>query len=146
MTFDDLEPRLTKHHDVTVGQPASEDAIAAAERALTMRFAPRLREYLRRYGHLEIGSNAVYGLGPGVPRHLDLVRMTLAERDDTTGLALRADLVPLHNDGFGNLTCIAGDGSIVWWNHEAGPRQRPRRVAADLAAWLVELLDDADAA
>lgn len=147
MTFDELERALRTRAAVVVGTGASDLSVAAAERALGLVFPRSLREYLRRFGHLVIGHFELFGLGEGIPPFLDLVKMTQCERTES-GCPVPVDLVPLLNDGGGNLYCIgtrgASTGKIYFWDHEAGPGQEPDEWAGSLEEWLGELLDETE--
>jgi cell wall assembly regulator SMI1 len=147
MTFDDLERVLRARDDVTMGTGCDEKVVHHAERALGVTFPSGLRDYLIRFGHLELGHFEMFGLGEDLPDYLDLVKMTRSERTET-GCPVRSDLVPLLNDGGGNLYCIgttgAAAGTIFFWDHERGPGQEPARCASSLTEWVVELLGDLD--
>lgn len=62
--------------------------------------------------------------------------------------ALPPYLVPLMNDGGGNLYCLdsrrEGEPPVVLWNHEAGESQEPERVAADFLSWMAERVERPD--
>ncbi|WP_437876215.1 SMI1/KNR4 family protein [Sorangium sp. So ce513] len=147
MTFDDLEKILRTRDDVVMGTGCDESLVSYAERALGVTFPSALRDYLIRFGHLELGHFEMFGLGEDLPDYLDLVKMTRSERTDT-GCPIRSDLVPLLNDGGGNLYCIgttgAAAGSVFFWDHERGPGQEPDKCASSLTEWVVELLGDLD--
>jgi cell wall assembly regulator SMI1 len=143
MTFDDLERLLRDRGDATIGAGCEESLVHMAERSLGVAFPSDLRDYLRRFGHLELGHFELFGLGDALPEYLNLVKVTESERTET-GCPLRDDLVPLLNDGGGNLYCIgttgAEAGSVFFWDHERGPDQAPDTVAPSLTDWLAELL------
>jgi hypothetical protein len=59
---------------------------------------------------------------------------------------LPGDLVPVMNDGGGNLTClvvVSGDpdklGSVVLWDHETSPQTGPEGVHRSFCGWLSDL-------
>jgi hypothetical protein len=60
---------------------------------------------LERFGCLQVDSIEIYGIGAGVPKHMDLVGITESERTEMHP-RLRYDLVTIMNDGFGNLYCL----------------------------------------
>ncbi|MCW5833511.1 MAG: SMI1/KNR4 family protein [Labilithrix sp.] len=141
--FDKFERMLRAREDVVIGAGVDEQIVNEAAGLLGVVFPIQLREYLKQFGHVELGHFELFGLGDDVPAYLDLVRMTLTERTDT-GCPLRSDLVPLLNDGGGNLYCITTKpeeaGAVVFWDHTGGQDQVPDRHASSLAEWLVELL------
>ena len=73
MTFDELEKTLRGREDVVIGSGADEASVAAAAKALGLAIPSALREYLTRFGHLELGHFELFGLGKDVPEYLDLV-------------------------------------------------------------------------
>ncbi len=147
MTFDELERSLRARNDVVFGTGCDQTLIRDAERALGVTFRPELQDYLVRFGHLELGHFELFGLGGDLPQYLSLVTMTQSERLDT-GCPIPRNLVPLLNDGGGNLYCIstneASESGVFFWDHERGPGQEPARCATSLVEWLVELLHDLD--
>jgi cell wall assembly regulator SMI1 len=147
VTVEELEQRLRARNDVAIGTGAPEVDIENAERSLGVTFPDALREYLRRFGHLELGHFELYGLGSKLPKYLQLVAMTVSERTES-GCPLRHELVPILNDGGGNLYCIdthpPDAGRVVFWDHTEGPDQDPEEHSGSLPDWLGELLDDLD--
>jgi hypothetical protein len=83
-----------------------------------------------------------------VPPWLNLVEMTRSEREQMRP-ALPHHLIPLMNDGGGNLYCLdsrgAGEPPVVFWDHEAGDQQQPAEVAPDFISWLAGELAREDA-
>ena len=147
MPFDDLERILRSRDDVVIGCGISELALRTAEEELELTFPLQLCDYLMQFGHLELGHFELFGLGYSVPEYLDLVRMTLSERMDS-GCPLRKDLIPLLNDGGGNLYCITAGrkqtGAIILWDHAAGPDQEPDAHAPTFQEWMIQLLEELD--
>lgn len=147
MSFDLLEQRIAATPGCKAGNGASRPAVAEAEKALGVTFPTALREYLVRFGWVEFADREFFGLGEGVPHFLDIVRLTTSERTEA-GARLPPSLIPLQNDGWGNLYCIvaspgsAEDGSIVLWDHERGLAQEPEVCAPDLESWLESILDE----
>jgi cell wall assembly regulator SMI1 len=146
MRFDELESVIKTRRDSVVGGGASPSTISDAEKRLAVSFPGSLREYLRRFGWLELGHMELFGLGDNVPPHLNLTDLTVSERAGG-GMSLPGHLIPLLNDGGGNLYCMdASEGSgrrgrIVLFNHELGARQEPRECAPTLEDWLSERLE-----
>lgn len=145
--MNELENTLQSRSDVDVGSGVSDAEITEAEDALGVRFPRDLRCLLLKFGFVSVGSMEFFGLGSHVPRHLELVHMTVSER---TGVAcpLPANLVPLLNDGGGNHFCIdtqaPNEGRVVFWDHDLGTDQVPDHVAESLVDWLFELLHELD--
>lgn len=54
-----------------MGGGVSEGAVDAAEKELGVRFPPDLKQYLSRFGHIEVGHFEFFGLGDGIPDHLE---------------------------------------------------------------------------
>ena len=147
MTVDELEKILRARDDVVIGTGADEAEVEKAERSLGVAFPDALREYLRRFGHLDLGHFELYGLGSELPKYLQLVPMTLTERTES-GCPLPHELVPLLNNGGGNLycidTCVPEAGRVVLWDHTLGTGQEPEQLSGSLPEWLAELLGDLD--
>lgn len=78
MTFDDLERALRKRGDVVIGTGCGDTLVRDAERVLGLTFPLALRDYLIRFGHLELGHLELYGLGADLPHYLDLVKTCIA--------------------------------------------------------------------
>lgn len=150
MNFDLLGRRLATTPACKVGRGASSRAVADAEAVLGVVFPPSLREYLTRFGWVEMADREFFGLGDGVPQFLELVRITTSERTEA-GAPLPRSLIPLLNDGGGNLYCVvatpgsSNDGMVVLWDHEQGAEQVPEVCAADLESWLESVLNDVTA-
>jgi hypothetical protein len=144
-----LDRVLRSRRDAEFGAGATDATIRAAEDALAIAFPASVREYLNRFGYIAVGPLELYGLGDDVPAHLDIVRITTSERTES-GCPLPQYLVPLMNDGFGNLYCAAvtGEdaGAIMLWDHEAGSEQQPAFIAASFEQWLVADIEHLDEA
>ncbi len=147
MEFDEFEKILRARDDVVFGKGVPEHVVRHAEERLGLSFPSSVRKNLMRFGYLELGHYELFGLGEGVPDFLRLVEIATSERTET-GCPLRRDLVPLLNDGGGNLYCVATTdenvGAVVFWDHSAGSAQEPDVHAPSLDAWIGEMLDDLD--
>jgi hypothetical protein len=125
------------------GRGATEEEIVIAEQRLEVTFPPRFRSYLCECGYLEFGSAEFYGLGAGVPNHLDLVRNTIAERTEYHP-QIPGHLVPFMPNGCGDHYCIdlstrSDDPPVVFWDHELiNTKQKPQRLAETFSSWLLE--------
>jgi cell wall assembly regulator SMI1 len=123
------------------GQGATDSEIAAAERELGVTFPSVFRSYLAEFGFLEFGSAEFYGLGAGVPAHLNLVRNTVAERTEFHP-HIPSHLIPFMPNGGGDHYCVdlsarADDPPVVFWNHELDTAQQPEQLADTFSSWLL---------
>ncbi len=145
MEFSVLETMILSKHDREQGAGASADAIGAAERGLGVALIGGYRTFLERFGWLGVGSTEIYGLGTDVPKHVHLVDITLSERAEMHP-RLRRNLIPVMNDGGGNLYCIdmtSGtdeDPPVVFWDHDLDADQEPERVSPSFEEWLYDRL------
>ncbi|CAN5884843.1 hypothetical protein BH11MYX4_BH11MYX4_03280 [soil metagenome] len=60
---------------------------------------------------------------------------------------LPVSLVPIMNDGGGNLYCLdsrSAEPSVVFWDHEAGEKQDPTVESATFCDWLIGYLGSTD--
>jgi hypothetical protein len=142
LTFERLAELLRSTPGCEIAGAVPDDAVREAERRLGVEFPDGLRDYLRLLGQLSIGVDEFFGLGPAVPRYLDITRETLSERNEFHP-HIPVGLVPLFNDGSGSHYCVVvgsgpAKGSIVYWNHELGEGQTPDPIAQDLTSWLEE--------
>ena len=147
MTFDQLARKLEATPSKAFGQGASAEDVRVASARLGVSLLGGYRRFLERFGWGGVGSFELYGLGSDVPRYLDLVSVTESERTQMSP-ALPAHLIPLMNDGAGNLYCLdsrtAGEPLIVFWDHEAGEEQEPEPVASDFVSWMEERLESSE--
>lgn len=147
MALDEFVRALGARDDAVVGEGAPNEAIDLAEDQLGVTFPRDFREYLKRFGHVEVGHLELFGLGDGIPSYLDIVQVTTSERNEA-GCPLPKHLIPVMNDGAGNLYCVlaAGEGAsgIVLWDHEAGPDQTPETCASSLEAWFLSVVGELD--
>lgn len=137
--------RIISEGDAQHGSGASEKTISAAERRLGIQIRGGYRRFLQKFGWGGTEHVQLYGLGKGVPKHLDLVSMTESERSEMRPRLPRT-LVPLMNDGCGNHYCIdgsaagAGEPCVVFWDHELDEDQTPEEYGKDFCLWLLETL------
>ena len=144
MTFDELAELMERHSSKSFGRGVSEAEINTASARLGTKLAGGYRLFLRRFGWGGVGSLELFGLGADVPPYLSLTSMTRSEREEMSP-GLPVHLIPLMNDGGGNLYCLdsrgAGEPPIVFWDHTAGEQQEPAQVASDFVMWLAERVD-----
>ena len=143
MEFDNIEKRLHEFANKEFGRGASEGELQAASAQLGVPLAGAYRDFLTTFGWGGVEHLELYGLGEDTPDHLHLVKITESERKEAHP-ALPIHLLPVMNDGFGNLYCLdtkAETLPIVLWDHERDEAQEPELQASDFAVWLIEQLD-----
>src|SRR5438874_11026289 len=65
-TLSDIEKLIDEHRDISdVGQRASDELIAKAERFLNLQLPKDYREFLRKWGTLSVGPMEFYGITSG---------------------------------------------------------------------------------
>jgi hypothetical protein len=147
MTFDQLAQKLESVPSKAFGRGASEHELQTASARLGVNLVGGYRRFLERFGWGGVGPFELYGLGVDVPPYLDLVAVTESERTQMCP-ALPSHLIPIMNDGGGNLYCLdlskAGEPMIVFWDHTAGEEQAPELVASDFVSWMEERLESSD--
>jgi hypothetical protein len=141
--YDALKTMLRSRADVEVGNPPSLDEIDAVVRDLG-ELPDDYRAFLAEFGWVSFGPYEIFGAGPGVPKYLDVVHMAISEWTDA---GLPRDLIPIMNDGGGNLSCIerstdSARSEVVLWDHDTGSRVVPTPRALTFAAFLAALLSD----
>jgi hypothetical protein len=141
-----LKAFLDSNPSALVGRGATEQEIVAAERQLGASFPKAFRSYLGECGYLEYGSAEFYGLGVGVPKHLELVRRTIEERTQFHP-HIPVHLVPFMANGGGDHYCIdlsapIDDPPVVFWDHALGATQQPYQLADTFSSWLLEHTDE----
>ncbi|MCY3772043.1 MAG: SMI1/KNR4 family protein [Gemmatimonadetes bacterium] len=147
MNFDDFALRLGDYKYQSLGSGVDEVAIQRAEKVLEVQLPRSYKEFLRRFGWGGVGHWELYGLGSDVPEYLDLLRMTLSEREEMRP-RVPFHLVPIMNDGYGNHYCldtnkVKGDECpVVFWDHDLPENQDPKFVSNGFVMWLNKLLDD----
>lgn len=143
MAYDDVAQRLRDITNVDTGIGTTEEEIREAESAIGMTFPPDFRWYLRDFGWARVGAWELFGTGHDVPAHLDLVRVIQSERTDMVP-TLPTTLLPVANDGAGNLLCLdVGGGAkqeypIVYRDHETGQSEME---AESFVEWLDRIVD-----
>ncbi|WP_437278067.1 SMI1/KNR4 family protein [Sorangium sp. So ce375] len=142
MSIDELRTLFDESPSRSVGRGAEDSEVAAAEQRLGIKLDGGYREFLRIYGWGGIGSVELYGLGSDVPSYLDLVCIAESERREMSP-RLPEYLVPIMNDGGGNLYCLdirVEEPLVVLWDHEAGEGQEPSVEGSSFVEWLLAFL------
>jgi hypothetical protein len=125
-----------------VGGGVSEAEVSEAERLLGIHFPTQLRAYLLQLGFLNVAHYEFYGLGEGLPKYLDIVLETLAERHEFRPY-LPKHLIPIQNNGAGDHYCLdlsssMDDPPVVFWSHEEDESQTPEPEGECFSLWLLE--------
>ena len=139
MTFDEVAAALRENPMSQLGGGATDGEIARAEQDLAVALPLSYRRLLGEFGWVAIpGYFELHGLGAGVPSHLNLVGVTLAERSQFMS-PTPTHLIPIVNDGAGNLYCLdtsrndAEDSPVVLQDHEI---DEIHDVAESFLEWL----------
>jgi hypothetical protein len=135
---------LERNPSKSLGDGVSETESNTASAQLGVSLTGGYRLFLQRFGWGGVGSIELFGLGADVPPYLSLTAMTRSEREEMSP-ALPTQLIPLMNDGGGNLYCldsrVKGEPPVVFWDHTAGEQQAPVQVASDFTVWLAERVE-----
>ncbi len=141
----DVNRRLRRLAGRRVGQGATFEEILLAEAALGVVLSDSYRAFVREFGWGGAPGWELFGLGPDVPFHLDLVGVTTSERNEPPRLPHH--LVPLMSDGADNRFCLDtsrrssyGEAPVVFWEGKLGEGQAPDEVAPDFLSWLSRLV------
>lgn len=144
MSFDEVKAMMAARGSLLAGKGATETAVMEAEQSLGVQIRGDYRRFLLEFGWGGVAGLELYGLGPDVPAHLDLVKLTRSERSEMHP-RLRDHLLPLMNNGAGDLYCLdsttAGPRVVGWW-HEEGESQTPTIEAEDFSTWLAAELNN----
>lgn len=104
------------------------------------------RQFLAEFGWGGAQDLELFGTGADVPQFLDVASAMVLERTEFSP-PLPLDLLPVLNDGGGNLYCLArpsnesDDWPVVFWDHELGVNQVPQIVASSFGSWLLSRLE-----
>lgn len=86
----------------------------------------------------------IFGLGLGLPNHMNVVNETIYERT-CADRPLPRNLIAVYNDGGGNLYAVKVDGGpedrmrdgvVAWW-HDDG--SEPEVINVSFASWVHEM-------
>lgn len=144
--FERFRDRLHHAPDAEVGGGATEEEISRAEGELAVRFPETYRQFLREFGWVALGPLEVFGLGHRMPPFLDVVRNTQSEREEAVP-PLAHRLIPIANDGGGNLFCLDIGGRdngapVVFWSHERAASQNCDVIADGFDSWILQRLEE----
>lgn len=141
MSIEDMIQTIETLDDKNLGTGASSSEIAEASCLLNVEFPTSYRIFLEKYGWARLIYDELYGVGRHVPRHLDLVAVTLAEREKFSPILPR-HLIPILPDGSGSHYCLdtskssQGECPVVFWDHNANEEQVPEVVDRDFGSWI----------
>ncbi|ESQ78086.1 SMI1/KNR4 family protein [Asticcacaulis benevestitus] len=128
-----------------VGQGATQEEVTQFEETVDVSIRGDFAKFLLRYGWIDLAYTEIYGLGSDISPALELTKITLSERTEMYP-ALLKHLIPVYNDGAGNLYCIntisEGEPPIVFWNHELGMDQKPRQISSSFSEWLCQHISE----
>jgi cell wall assembly regulator SMI1 len=119
---------------------ASEDAIRAAQDKLKVVFPPSFTRFLRLWNGGEFGSDALYGIPPITPHHLDITwyREEILDARDCP-----KSWIPIANDGCGNYFVIAteiptvgAECAIGFVDYSVSPTNITNYIATNYWAFL----------
>ncbi len=143
MTYQRLREVLAAEPTTQHGRGASAAEIDVAIRTL----GPLPNEYvefLREYGWLVVKHYEFNGLGEDVLPRRDLLAIA---RDEHTDYGLPRHLIPIRNDGGGNLFCFDTTSSrpdeVVYWDHETESLEQSGGVTSSFSAWVLDCLASA---
>lgn len=143
MKYDELKRLLIQSGSLTVGKGANEFQIQEAQQVLDLPIQGDYRRFLLDFGWGGAGDFELYGLGSDVPPYLNLIAITHSERTEMHP-ALRHELIPVMNDGGGNLYCLDSASAkpcVVFWDHEGAEAQNPAVEAEDFSSWVAGLMN-----
>lgn len=126
------------------GTGATTDEINTAESRLRVKFPQSYRVFLAKYGYAQFEGEEVFGLGKDSPEHLNLLIQTDEERQRTFP-KLDSDMLPIMQDGSGNLVCLDtsqfydDECPVIFWDIYVAPSERISIVAKSFDEWMVEL-------
>lgn len=132
--------------DVDHGDPVSDDIVAAAETRVGP-FPVDYRAFLQAFGWIEIGPWPFFGIGPHVPWHSELVRVTEEARAFAPS-PLPPFFLPIQDNGGGDLLCFdtrlvaaTGTSPVFYWDHAMCPPSTDHEWTADFLTFLSEHVD-----
>ena len=147
MNFEELCQHLQAFEQKEFGVGASLMEIEQAQQQLGLKFPASYIAFLRKFGWGGVEDLEIFGLGTDVPTHLNLVKLTCSERKEMQP-KLPLELLPIMNDGAGNLYCIDtvqihnNECPVVFWEHECSYRQGTKVVSDNFVMWFSEKLDE----
>ena len=137
--------KIREHATVyLLGSGSSDEEIQACEACLGVVLPDSYKWLLKDFGYVD-WIDDFDGLVPGIPpgEGSDVVNRTenVRERIYTN---FPPHLIPFHGDGWGNDYCLdtaqlsGGECPVVFWNHELGEDQQPKRTHETFVDWLEE--------
>jgi hypothetical protein len=142
MTYDELRDRLQHIDDKECGEGASPAEITEGETRLSLTFPGDYRRFLQDFGWLAVGSKEIAGLGTDAPAWLNVVATYRTEHHESHA-KMPANLLPIMNDGGGDLYCLDCDdpeGRVSVWGHTTGLDA----LGVSFVDWLVAEIENDD--
>ena len=147
--FERVEKILREHaSEDLIGEGVDETAIHLCEEKLGAKLPESYKLFLLRFGYIEWIddlSGLVSGCPPGeaddIVNRVTEIRQHMYPNPPSF-------LIPFHGDGFGNEYCLDtremndGEYPVVFWNHEQGEDQTPKRVYDTFMDWLEDEVND----
>lgn len=143
MNYLTMAQKLRESESVELGTGASDDELRRAEQALGVAIPPDYRRFLLDFGWARIGHWELFGAGRDVPAYLNIQAVTASEREEMRP-SLPPTLLPIANDGGGNLLCLdtasvnyGAECPVIGRDHETGSTTQ---VSASFLAWMDHLI------
>ena len=119
--FDQIQEFITKYADdefidIEAGTSASAADIERLESDFGISFPEIYREYLSRFGTLEIGGIEFSGFSEAAYINPVSFRNSILEN-----FAFSSELIPLENEEGDSYICIASDGGLFRWYPDGSP-------------------------
>jgi len=121
--------KIKSFSDLLSISPVQENEISAAEKKLSLTFAPEYREYLSEFGAVAVNGHEITGILNS--ERLNVVSVTTKEWG----------LNPLVPHSMYVVENPAIDGIIIWQNasgeiYQSSPNSPPKSIAASLADYI----------
>ena len=136
------------HYGFAVSQ--SDFNIKEVERILTLKLPNSYKEFLKKFGYLDFGSQEIFGITNkwAIDKFIygDILSMTLDQRKINDDPSFPLYLIPIHALGNGELSCLdtsqmneEGECPVVAWYFGATlPNGKLEVLAEDFGAFLLE--------
>ena len=136
--------KYVKNGKIKCGIGVEESTIELAEHTMEVTFPDDLKQYLKAYGWITFGNIELFGLGENIPLHLNLVQNY---KEETTQGDLPKDLIPFHNNGAGDLTCVRSvkennsrsESKVVVYWHEDSAIEEQKEI---FLSWIVDRIEN----
>jgi hypothetical protein len=132
---------MAAEHITLAPNPATEQEIVDAERALGATMPNSFRWFQLEFGDVPNGPLDIYTARTPEPGLRNIVGINVDERTEARP-RLPAQLIAFSDNGGGDLLCFdttrhSGDECpVVWWDHEQDEQQEPQPAAPNFLDWL----------